>query len=112
MTRHPTDIWITQQLREATPYSQTPGFLIRDNDCKFASEFTSVAKASEIEVSRTPYRAPRANATCERFLGSVRRECLDHLLIVSERQLYRVIKEYVGFFNAARPHQGIGPKIP
>jgi len=71
-----------------------------------------VAKTSSIELLRTPYRAPRANAICERFVGSVGRECLDHLLIVSDGQLHRVIKEYVGFFNEARPHQGIGQQIP
>ncbi len=112
VTRHPTDAWVAQQLREATPYGKTPFFLIRDNDRKFGSAFTFVAKASGIKVLRTPYRAPRANATCERFLGSVRRECIDHLLILSEHQLYRVIKEYVTFFNAARPHQGIDQQIP
>ncbi len=53
-----------------------------------------------------------ANAICERFLGSVRRECLDHILIFSERQLYRVVKEYVAFFNSARPHQGLEQRIP
>ncbi len=98
MTRHPADAWVAQQLREATPYGQAPRFLIRDNDRKFGLEFTSVTKASRIEVLRTPYRAPRANAICERFMGSVRRECLDHILILSDGQLYRVMKEYVGFF--------------
>jgi len=112
VTRHPTDTWVAQQLREATPYGQAPRFLIRDNDRKFGSEFRSVGKASGIEVLHTPYRAPRANAICERFLGSVRRECLDHLLILSEGQLYRVLKEYVAFFNGARPHQGIDQQIP
>ena len=87
-------------------------YLIRDNDGKFGSEFMSVAKASGIEVLRTPDRAPRANAICERLLGSVRRECLDHLRILSEAQLYRVIKEYVRFFNEARPDQGIDQQIP
>src|SRR5581483_9710312 len=99
VTRHPVDAWVAQQLREATPYGVAPQFLIRDNDRKFGSAFSSVAKASGIEVLRTPYRAPRANAICERFIGRVRRECLDHLLIVSDDQLYRVIKEYVEFFN-------------
>lgn len=112
VTRHPTDTWVAQQLREATPYDQAPRFLIRDNDRKFGSEFTSLAKASGMEVLRTPYRGPRANAICERFLGSVRQECLDHMLIVSDRQLYRVIREYASFFNAARPHQGIEQRIP
>jgi len=63
-------------------------------------------------VLRTPVRAPRANATCERFLGSVRRECLDHVLVLGERHLRRVLREYVAYFNAARPHQGIGQAIP
>lgn len=112
VTRHPTDEWVAQQLREATPYGQAPRFLIRDNDRKFGSEFTSLAKGSRIEILHTPYRAPRANAICERFIGSVRRECLDQLFILSESQLRRVIKEYVGFFNGVRPHQGIGQKIP
>jgi transposase InsO family protein len=61
---------------------------------------------------KTPYRAPKANAVCERFLESVRPECLDHILFVGERQLHRVIKEYVEYFNRARPHQGIGQRIP
>jgi putative transposase len=112
VTRHPTDAWVAQQLREATPYGQAPRFLIRDNDRKFGAEFSAIAKASGIEVLRTPYRAPRANAVCERFLGSVRRECVDHFLILTDDQLYRVIKEYVAFFNGARPHPGIDQQIP
>jgi putative transposase len=61
---------------------------------------------------RTPYRAPKANAICERFLGSVRRECLDHMLVLGERQLYGIVKEYVQYFNRARPHQGIQQRVP
>jgi putative transposase len=60
---------------------------------------------------KTPVRAPKANAVCERFIGSVRRECLDHILILSERHLRRLVREYVDYFNHARPHQGIG-RIP
>ncbi len=112
VTRHATDAGVARQLREATPYGQAPRFLIRDNDCKSGSEFATVARTSGIGVWRTPHRAPRANAPCERFLGSVRRECLDDLLIMGEPQLYRVIKEDVPFFNVARPHQGIGQQIP
>jgi transposase InsO family protein len=112
VTSHPTDAWVRQQLREATPYGLTPRFLIRDRDSKYGDEFTRVAGVSSIEVLKTPHRAPKANAICERFLGSVRRECLDHLLVVGDRQLHRVIKEYVEYFNRARPHQGIGQRIP
>ena len=112
VTRSPTDEWTSQQLREATPFGQAPTFLIRDNDSKYGTDFNRVASASGIEVLRTPYRAPRANAFCERFLGSVRRECLDHILMLGERHLHSVIKEYVQYYNCARPHQGISQTIP
>jgi transposase InsO family protein len=86
VTRSPTDAWTAQQLREATAFGVGPKYLIRDNDGKFGMGFARVAKNSRIEILTTPYHAPRANAICERFLGSVRRECLDHLLILHERQ--------------------------
>ncbi len=112
VTRHPTDAWVAQQLREATPFAERPRFLIRDNDRKYGPRFDQVATASGIRVLRTPIRAPRANAVCERFLGSVRRECLDHLLILGERHLARVLREYVAYFNRDRPHQGLGQATP
>jgi putative transposase len=112
VTRSPTDSWVAQQLREATPYGQAPKYLIRDNDSKFGSCFARVATTSAIEILKTPVHAPRANAICERFLRSVRQECLDHLLILEEKQLQRVLKAYVAYFNQARPHQGIGQQIP
>jgi putative transposase len=112
VTRSPTDAWVAQQLREATPYGQTPKYLIRDNDSKFGSCFARVATISAIKVLKTPYQAPRANAICERFVGSVRRECLDHLLILQEKQLHRILCAYIQYFNQARPHQGIRQQIP
>ena len=87
-----------------------PDTLIRDNDRKYGEHFANVA--AEIEVLRTPVRAPRANAYCERFMGSLRRECLDHMLILSEKQLRRLVKEYVDYFNDDRSHQGILQRIP
>jgi len=111
-TRHPTDAWLAQQLREATPCGQQPRYLIRDNDAKYGSAFARVADVTGIEVVRTAYRAPKENAVCERFLGSVRRECLDHLLVLSERHLRRILRAYVAYFNAERPHQGIDQRIP
>ena len=107
VTRSPSDPWVAQQLREATPYGQVPKYLIRDNDSKFAPSFARVARTSGIKTLKTPYHAPRANAVCERFLRSVRQECLDHLLILQEKQLQRVLNAYVAYFNQARPHQGI-----
>jgi putative transposase len=112
VTRSPTDAWTAQQLREATAYGVGPKYLIRDHDSKFGVDFARVAKTSRIEMLTTPYHAPRANAMCERFLGSVRRECLDHLLILHEKQLQRVLNAYVHYFNRARPHQGIQQQRP
>ncbi len=112
VTRSPIDAWVAQQLREATPYGQAPKYLIRDNDSKFGPCFARVAKTSTIKILKTPVHAPRANAICERFLRSVRQECLDHLLILHERQLQRVLNGYVAYFNQARPHQGIDQQIP
>lgn len=112
VTRHPTDEWSAQQLREATGFGEQPKYLIRDNDRKFGRAFERVAQDSGIEILKTPIRAPKANAICERFCGSVRRELLDHLFILIERQLYRVLKDYVDYFNRARPHQGIAQRLP
>jgi putative transposase len=112
VTRYPTDAWTAQQLREATAFGVRPKYLIRDNDAKFGVGFARVAQTSNIEILKTPYYAPRTNAICERFLGSVRRECLDHLLILHEKQLQRVLNAYVCYFNRARPHQGIKQQIP
>ncbi len=111
-TPHPTDARVAQQLREATPFDQRPRYLIRHNDRKYGPTFARVAAASGIEIPRAPYRAPQANAVCARFLGNVRRECLDHLIILSERHLRRVLREYVAYFNRARPHQGLGQALP
>ncbi len=112
VTRSPSDAWIAQQLREATAYGEGPKYLIRDHDGKFGVGFARVAKTSHIEILKIPYHAPRANAICERFLGSVRRECLDHLFILHEKQLQRVLNAYGHYFNRARPHQGIKQQIP
>jgi transposase InsO family protein len=112
VTRHPTDAWVAQQLREATPFQQGPKYLIRDNDRKYGERFAAVAEGTSIDVVRTPIRAPRANAVCERFIGSVRRECLDHLLILGEHQLFRMMKAYIEYYNQYRPHQGLNQHIP
>ncbi len=112
VTRSPTDVWAAQQLREATPFGQAPKYLLRDNDAKYGPRFSAVAAGTGIDVLRTPVKAPRANAVCERLLGSVRRECLDHMLIVSEAHLHRVLMEYATYFNRSRPHQGIEQRVP
>jgi putative transposase len=111
VTRQPTDAWIAQQLRDATPFGEGPRFLIRNNDKKFGEQFQQVVDGTDIEILPTPVEAPRANAFCERLLGSLRRECLDYMLILSERHLRRVVTEYVTYYNHARPHQGINQRI-
>jgi putative transposase len=110
VTRAPSDAWVAQQLREATPFGTGPKYLIRDNDDKFGAQFKRVAAG--VKILKTPVHAPKANAICERFLGSVRRECLDHFLILSERHLQRILTTYVTYFNQMRPHQGIEQQIP
>jgi putative transposase len=112
VTDHPSDEWITQQVRDATPFEEKPWYLICDNDKRHGHMCERVAQSSSIEVIHTPYAALRANAICERFVGSLRRECLDHMLVIGELQLIRVLKEYVSYFNPARPHQGIAQQLP
>ena len=112
VTRHPTDAWVAQQLREATPFGERPRFLIRDNDSKYGPAFARVAATTGITELRTAYRAPRQNATCERFRGSARRECLDHLLVLGEAHLRRALREYVAYYNRDRPHQGLHQHAP
>ena len=112
VTRSPSSAWVTQQLREAAAWGEGPRFLIRDNDDKFGTRFDDVAEGTGIKILRTPVRAPNANAFCERFLRSVRAECLDHVLIRGEDHLGFILRRYGAYFNDARPHQGIGQKIP
>ena len=109
VTTSPTDQWTAQQLREATCFGEGPRFLIRDNDIMYGESFERVAAG--IEVLTTPYRAPKANAVCERFLGSLRRECLDHFVILNERQVRRLVEEYRETFDPARPHRPIKQRV-
>jgi len=110
VTRSPTDQWTAQQLRQATPWGKLPKYLIRDRDSKYGNHFAAVV--SSIKILKTPVRAPRANSFCERFIGSLRRECLDHMLILHRKQLHQIVQEYVHYYNGCRPHQGIGQQIP
>ena len=112
VTRHPSDAWVAQHLREATPFGQHPKHLIADNDSKYGEVFARVAQTTGIELVRTAYRAPKEHAICERFLGSVRRACLDHLLVLGEAHLRRILLEYRAYFNRDRPHQGLQQRIP
>jgi hypothetical protein len=115
-TAHPTAAWVTQQARNLSWTFQdagaSPRFVIHDRDAKFPPTFDAVFAAEGIAIVRTPYRSPTANAYAERCVGSVRAECLDRLLIVNEAHLRHVLAEYVGHYNRARPHRGLGQQTP
>ena len=87
-------------------------FLIHDRDAKFPPAFDTIFATEGLEVARTPYRAPRANGHAERWVRSVREECLDHLLIVNEAHLRHVLAGYVTHYNQARPHRGLDQQTP
>jgi transposase InsO family protein len=89
-----------------------PKYLIRDRDDKFGETFDRAAKGAAIRVVKTAVQAPNMNAIAERFVGSLRREMLDHVLILDDHHLAVLSREYVAFFNVGRPHQGIAQRTP
>jgi putative transposase len=116
ITAHPSGAWVTQQARNLLmnlgEHADQFRFLIRDRDSKFTAAFDAVFIGADIRVIRTPIRAPRANAIAERFIGTLRRECLDHLLITGPRHLDIVLREYVQHFNTHRPHRSLDQRPP
>jgi putative transposase len=116
VTPHPVGDWVTQQARNLLmEIADSLGrfrFLVRDRDVKFTAAFDAVFAAEGIEVLRTPVRAPRANAYAERWVGTVRREVLDRLLIVGCRQLRSVLAEGADHYNGHRPHRALGQASP
>jgi len=115
-TQHPTSAWVTQQARQLTwelqERTKPLQFLIHDRDTKFSSSFDAVFQSERIEIIRTPFRAPNANAYAERWVRSVRQECLDQPFILNEAHLHQVLTEYVTFYNERRPHQGLEQQTP
>ncbi len=115
-TSQPSTGWVSQQARqmswELDDGAMPMRFLIHDRDTKFPAAFDTVFAAEGISIIRTPYQVPKVNAFAERWVRSVREECLDHLLILNERHLQRVLSEYVTYFNRARPHQSLDQQCP
>jgi transposase InsO family protein len=115
-TAHPSAPWVTQQARQLgwrlDDAGRRPTVLVRDRDAKFPRAFDDVFRSEGVRVVRAPFRAPRARAHAERWVGTVGRECLDCLLIVGERHLERVLREYAEHYNAARPHRALQLRSP
>ncbi|MFV2073690.1 MAG: integrase core domain-containing protein [Thermoanaerobaculales bacterium] len=107
VTAHPTAEWVWRQLVAATPCGRQPTFLIRDRDSCYGGTFIPRAARLGIKTLLTPVRAPKANAIAERLVGTLRRECLDHLIIMNERHLMAVLREYAAHYNAERQHRAL-----
>jgi transposase InsO family protein len=113
VTAHPTAEWTLQQFREGlsdeTPYR----FVIHDRDCIFStSADQELVQGFGVKVLKTPPHSPQGNAFCERLIGTIRRECLDFMIPLSEKHLRRLLSEWVRHYNAGRPHNSLGPGIP
>lgn len=115
-TSHPIAAWVEQQARQIVwaLEERDPAihFLIHDNDASFTQAFDTVFRSEGIRVIHTPYQAPNANAHAERWVRTAREECLDNLLIINQAHLRRVMREFVTYYNTARPHQGIDQQTP
>jgi putative transposase len=113
-TANPDGRWVTQQARNLSPSGALDDvkLLIRDRDSRFVASFDEIFRTDGVEVIRTPFRSPQANAHAERFVRTARTECLDWLLILGPRQLDRVLRVYVDHYNTERPHRALGRHPP
>jgi len=112
VTSHPTALWTVQQFREAIASDHTYRFLIHDRDSIFSQQVDEAVEGLGLQALRTPARAPQANAYCERLVGTIRRECLDFMIALSEKHLRRILREWVTHYNFGRPHSSLGPGLP
>ena len=112
MTESLNAVWAGQQIVEAFPWDTAPRWLIRDRDGKFGDEFNRRVAALDIEQVVTSRRSPWQNPYVERVIGSIRRECLVHVIIFDERYLRRVMREYLGYYHRSRTHLGLMKDCP
>jgi putative transposase len=112
VTKHPTSGWIIQQLREAFPFEASHKYLIFDRDQKFGFEVIAAVKATRIIPNQTSFRSPWQNGIAERWVGSCRRDLLDHVIVLNERHLNKLLSEYVRYFHEDRTHLGLQKETP
>jgi transposase InsO family protein len=112
VTAHPTAAWTMQQLREAIPADHTYRFLLHDRDRIFSPQLDQSVRHLGLRVLKTPPQTPQANALCERLLGTLRRECLDFVMPLTENHLRRLLHLWVPHYNHDRPHMALGPGLP
>jgi transposase InsO family protein len=112
VTANPTAAWVWQQVIEATPWGNKPRHLLHDRDAVYGHDFRRRAQRIGIDGMATPMHAPKANAIAERVIGTLRRECLDHLMVLDEQHLRSVLAEYVAYYNRERPHRTLGLQTP
>jgi hypothetical protein len=112
VTKHPTSLWIVQQLREAFPFESGPRFLIFDRDGKYGVEVPAVVRSLKIRPVRTSYQSPWQNGVAEHWIESCRRDLLDHVIAVNERHLRRLLSEYLRYYHEDRTHLGLEKGIP
>jgi transposase InsO family protein len=116
VTSHPNASWVTQQARnvagDIVDEEIDVKFLVRDRDTKYVAGFDEVFRSEGAQILRTPFRTPNANAYAERFVRTIRSECLDHLLIVNARHLEQILRSYARHYNGHGPHQGLSQEIP
>ena len=112
VTKHPTSTWVVQQLREAFPYNSAPKYLIFDRAKNFNEEVVSTIENFGIEPKRTSFRSPWQNGVAERWVGNCRRDLLDHVIVLNERHLRRLMTEYVRYYHDDRTHLALQKETP
>jgi transposase InsO family protein len=112
VTRHPTSAWVAQQLRETFPYDSAPGYLVFDRGANFNTEVINTVKSFGIQPRRTSFRSPWQNGVAERWVGNCRRDLLNHVIVLNEQHLKRLMCEYVGYYHEDRTHLGLQKQTP
>jgi putative transposase len=112
VTAHPTAAWTLQQLREAIPSDHRYRFILHDRDAIFSTGFDASVVRMGLEVIATPVRSPKANSLCERLIGTLRRECLDWIIPLTEQHLRKTLWSWLAHYNRGRPHSSLGPGLP